>query len=518
MSSSDPIAYQPGPWPCAVSGRVAVLMRVDPAHAMVPRVFEVVDASGEVDEILEALASGGLRALPDFALWSQSDDGIRLITKGSVVGSVMDAESHSSDHSLWHDSWHPGADRARLWLGQPAEAGWLPIRAGVVLAASVTIHGSLPQAPAAPTAERRVEPPAESAAPPGTGGGAPAVGAVPPGPSAAQPAAKPAAANDAQPRDFDHLFGPTQMRPDEAQEPARAPAEELPPTRVWQAPAAELAHTLPSPTTTPASQLPSPGDAENSAPVAGGMITGVPWLAGGMVDDQPPAPSHGSPQPPAAPLATAPAPGRPAPSVPSSPLGAVAQVPPQGLPPQQPVAAVPRVAVAGIDERGEMTVNRSMLRANPVVTVVAARCPQGHLSPAYAGTCRVCKMPIPAQQPFEIPRPTLGQLRLSTGGVIPVDRPVILGRNPRVPSGYRGEQPSLLQVSDPNKDVSGQHLEVSLDYWNVMVRDLGSTNGTEVILPGAMPFSLRANDPVIIEPGTRVVMAGSVSFVFEVTE
>jgi pSer/pThr/pTyr-binding forkhead associated (FHA) protein len=162
-------------------------------------------------------------------------------------------------------------------------------------------------------------------------------------------------------------------------------------------------------------------------------------------------------------------------------------------------------------------VNRSSLVGLPaVVMVVAARCGAGHLSPAYAGTCRVCGAPIPPQQPVEIPRPTLGQLRLSTGGIVPLDRPLILGRNPRIPPGYAAEQPNLVRLPDPEKDVSGQHLEVTLDYWNVLVRDLGSTNGTEVILPGAMPVALRANDPVIIEPGTRVVLAGTISFTFEV--
>lgn len=165
----------------------------------------------------------------------------------------------------------------------------------------------------------------------------------------------------------------------------------------------------------------------------------------------------------------------------------------------------------------DRTVNRSSLVGlPPVVTVVAASCPAGHQSPAYAGICRVCGAPIPQQQPVEIPRPVLGQLRLSTGGVVALDRPVILGRNPRIPPGYAAEQPNLVRVPDPEKDVSGQHLEVSLDYWNVVVRDLGSTNGTEVILPGEMPVALRANDPVIIEPGTRVVLAGAISFTFEV--
>ena len=167
-----------------------------------------------------------------------------------------------------------------------------------------------------------------------------------------------------------------------------------------------------------------------------------------------------------------------------------------------------------------MTVDRRNLvgHIGPSDTlVVAARCPQGHLSPAYAGGCRVCGQALPAQQPFETPRPPLGVLRLSNGDVVTLDRGLIMGRNPRLPAGFTGDQPNLLKLNDPGKDISSQHLEVSLDFWHVLVKDLGSTNGTEVILPGEPPVQLRANDPMMIEPGTRVVLAGVLDFLFEVT-
>lgn len=168
-----------------------------------------------------------------------------------------------------------------------------------------------------------------------------------------------------------------------------------------------------------------------------------------------------------------------------------------------------------------MTVDRSRLIEHAVaspssVLVVAARCPAGHLSPAYADGCRVCHRPIPPQQPVEVPRPQLGVLRLSNGDTVALDRGAILGRNPRLPAGYSGEQPNLVRLADPGKDISGQHLEVVLDYWHVLVTDLGSTNGTEVILPGQAPIQLRPDDPLTIEPGTRVVLAGIFDFVFEV--
>ncbi len=94
---------------------------------------------------------------------------------------------------------------------------------------------------------------------------------------------------------------------------------------------------------------------------------------------------------------------------------------------------------------------------------------------------------------------------------------MILGRNPRLPAGYSGEQPNLVRLADPDKDISSQHLEVTLDYWHVLITDLGSTNGTEVILPGQPPVQLRRDDPMTIEPGTKVVLAGVFDFVYEVT-
>jgi len=170
------------------------------------------------------------------------------------------------------------------------------------------------------------------------------------------------------------------------------------------------------------------------------------------------------------------------------------------------------------DAASDRTISRDQLPDAGVQTVVAARCPSGHLSPAYAGTCRICGRPLPQQQPVEVPRPPLGVLRLSNGDTVLLDRGCILGRNPRVPVGYSGEQPNLVKLIDPDKDISGQHLEVRLEYWHVAVKDLGSTNGTQVVPPGEHPVTLRPNDPVMIEPGTKVILAGVFSFTFEVTE
>ena len=147
--------------------------------------------------------------------------------------------------------------------------------------------------------------------------------------------------------------------------------------------------------------------------------------------------------------------------------------------------------------------------------VAAVYCPAGHLNPPFADLCRVCQAPIAPQQPVQVPRPPLGVLKLSNNLVLKLDRGAVLGRNPRVIPGEPGPQPNLVRLNDPNKDISSAHLEVRLEGWYVTVRDLGSTNGTQVILPGHAPVTLRPNEPMTLEPGARVVLAQVFNFVYE---
>ena len=151
-----------------------------------------------------------------------------------------------------------------------------------------------------------------------------------------------------------------------------------------------------------------------------------------------------------------------------------------------------------------------------VVRVNAIRCPAGHLGPVGSDACRVCHRPVPQQIPIEVPRPPLGVLRGSSGEDLELDGTLILGRHPRVPAGMDAQQLSLITLHDPAKDVSGQHLAVTLDGWRVLVTDLGSTNGTSVVLPGRHPVRLRPREPFPIEPGTRVQLAGALDFTFEI--
>jgi pSer/pThr/pTyr-binding forkhead associated (FHA) protein len=73
-----------------------------------------------------------------------------------------------------------------------------------------------------------------------------------------------------------------------------------------------------------------------------------------------------------------------------------------------------------------------------------------------------------------------------------------------------------VRVPSPENDISRNHVEVVLEGWHVLVRDLGSTNGTTIALPGQVAVRLRPGDQQVIEPGTVITMADEVSVTFEV--
>jgi len=228
-----------------------------------------------------------------------------------------------------------------------------------------------------------------------------------------------------------------------------------------------------------------------------------------------------------APVAT----GHPAPAVPPTqpiPTGDASH----GLPHDTPKLEqhhTPRLAAVPEDldevDEAEQTVDRSALLearhaaqlANPTgPSVLAVLCASGHPTPPHGDACRVCGASIPPQEPFTMPRPPLGVLRLSTGDVVTLDRSVLLGRSPKLGDGVAAtDRPHVVKVPSPERDVSRNHVEVLLEGWHVLVRDLGTTNGTTMALPGEAPVRLRANDQQVLEPGSVVSMADEVSFTFE---
>ena len=501
--------YTPGNAVGVIAPDVAVLVGLDAQDALVTELFACVSGSPTLEDIVEVLLSRGLRQLHGFAAATLDPNGVRVVVRGDFTAAV-EGEDAVRGSGLLVDRFFADARVVRL-TSDAVDGPTLPVLHGVVLADSVRLNRAVREVgtrnarfsesavgvevPAWSDPAKPDEAPATSLAD--------ASGALP-DPDLGSIAIDPVGRDEAE-----VAVDPAGLRDLEVEPPASP--DVAVDESMWHASAAEDAAT---PISGPAEPS-SVGELDRADDSLGGWPPGsdAAWtrLAG----------EPGSPRPKAPDTNAEPVGGMLIESFPWASSGDVQT--PIDLDPVA-VSATPSRSLDPSDfdvEAAEMTIDRSRLIGHALssssVLVVAARCPSGHLSPAYADGCRVCHQALPPQQPMEVPRPQLGVLRLSNGDSVPLDRGVILGRNPRLPAGYSGEQPNLVRLADPDKDISSQHLEVTLDYWHVLITDLGSTNGTEVILPGQPPVQLRRDDPMTIEPGTKVVLAGVFDFVYEVT-
>lgn len=103
-------------------------------------------------------------------------------------------------------------------------------------------------------------------------------------------------------------------------------------------------------------------------------------------------------------------------------------------------------------------------------------------------------------------------LRLDPGGALALDHPVVLGRSPRA-AQHPGAR--VVAVASPRKEVSGEHVEARLDGDELVLRDLGSTNGTVVRQPGGQDVLLRGGASARVAPGTVLDLGDGVTAVFE---
>ena len=467
-----PFSYSPGTLVGFATADLVALVDLPTDDELVARIATVVAGEAPtLDAVLDILVSRGLRSVDTFGLAARTGRGLRVLVRGACRA-VADDHCAESAEGLWAESVWEGVTQAQL-VTEDAGARSLPLAGGVVLASALgfgTPGVAVPEASAPVAAPDPDEQPGEApegdvADDPDDLAGEPAEPAEPVAEPATEPSAEPVALEDpdlvlAVAPDYDtHL-------------------DAIPPE-----PAA------------PSEPTPEPAHATLASP-----LTGPPPGAEGEPTDDDPA-DKADPEPLAVPAASD---GFIA-AMPWSLEDAFA-APPAPAPPAE-------VADAGHTVDGPALRAAQAAQAGREPLVVAVLCPQDHPNPVHATACRVCGQPLSAQQPVEVPRPSLGVLKLANGDVVALERGAVLGRNPRLPQGWTGEQPHLVRIDDPERDVSGQHLEVRLDAWHVLVRDLGSTNGTEVALPGSEPVLLRAHEQLSIEPGTRIVLAG----VFEVT-
>lgn len=132
--------------------------------------------------------------------------------------------------------------------------------------------------------------------------------------------------------------------------------------------------------------------------------------------------------------------------------------------------------------------------------VLARFCDRGHANPPERADCFSCGAPVVGEAK-RTERPQLGWLRVEGGEAVPLRGPVIAGRNPSSSVLPLGESPRLLAL--PYAHVSSTHLAVLTEGWRLLIRDLGSKNGTFLRRHGKPPVRLPAS-PVPLVPGDLI--------------
>src|SRR5690554_1315989 len=110
------------------------------------------------------------------------------------------------------------------------------------------------------------------------------------------------------------------------------------------------------------------------------------------------------------------------------------------------------------------------------------------------------------------PPPVASQLylELSTGTREPLSQPVLVGRAPTASKVSGSALPRLVTIPG-DKDISRNHAQFAVEGGTVVVTDLHSRNGTQVIMPGKPPQQLRQGEPTAVILGTVVDLGGGVT-------
>lgn len=171
------------------------------------------------------------------------------------------------------------------------------------------------------------------------------------------------------------------------------------------------------------------------------------------------------------------------------------------------------------DHDGETVVGFSIATATPEPahetdseTVLALVCPAGHSNRPHRGTCRECGAALSAGLTQTVPRPKLGQIRSSTGEIVPLTGPVLIGRSPRAARFQGTVSPKLLSL--PYQHISSTHLEVRLEGWNVFAVDLNSMNGAYLRRRDEPPVRV-THVPLMLADGDVIDFGHGVSVAFE---
>jgi FHA domain len=151
----------------------------------------------------------------------------------------------------------------------------------------------------------------------------------------------------------------------------------------------------------------------------------------------------------------------------------------------------------------------SYVSVGPIIQGVY--CKNGHFDDPEALFCAICGISMNQQTLVPRPgeRPPLGVLLLDDGSVFQLDSDYVVGREPSLDGSVAAGKARPLRVTDESGIVSRVHARVHLDGWRVLVTDLGSANGTRVLLPGQPADQpLVPQVPIVLGTGSQVDLGG----------
>jgi len=117
---------------------------------------------------------------------------------------------------------------------------------------------------------------------------------------------------------------------------------------------------------------------------------------------------------------------------------------------------------------------------------------------------------LPELPADEVPARTT--LEFTTGQLVDVDRTILIGRSPRVERSTAADIPDLLPLESAGHSISRTHLKISIDGDRVLLEDLNSTNGTEVIASGGDAAALLPGEQALLSDGMVVSLGDHVAF------
>ena len=103
-------------------------------------------------------------------------------------------------------------------------------------------------------------------------------------------------------------------------------------------------------------------------------------------------------------------------------------------------------------------------------------------------------------------------LEFTNGRQVDVDRTILIGRSPRAERSSASELPTLLPVDSPGQAISRTHLKISVEGQRVLLEDLNSTNGTDVIASEGESTHLLPGEQALLTDGMMVSLGDHVAF------